>query len=93
MRPRQRPDVRFHGFRHGLPAPTIGLSGAKPKGEKLTSRQAQIVRLIQKGKQTKEIARELGISFGTVKTHLALVYARTGARNRAALAGLGLVAM
>jgi len=49
---------------------------------KLSPRQAEIVRLISRGKTDKEIAAELSISAGTVKTHLRIVFTKLRAHSR-----------
>lgn len=54
-----------------------------PGADALTPRQRQVLAGIARGRQTKEIARELGVSEATVKTHLARACARLGAANRA----------
>ena len=54
----------------------------------LTSRQAEVIRLIARGRSNREVAEELRISPRTVKRHLENVYDRTGARSRAALTAL-----
>jgi DNA-binding NarL/FixJ family response regulator len=48
----------------------------------LTPRQADAYRAAARGLPNKLIARELGISEATVKSHLAAVYAVLGVRNR-----------
>ena len=48
----------------------------------MTTRQAQIVRLILEEKRDKQIARELRLSVPTVRTHLARACARNGAAGR-----------
>jgi DNA-binding NarL/FixJ family response regulator len=50
---------------------------------KLSPRQAQIVRLISRGKTDKEIAADLKVSVATVKTHLRVVFVRLRVRTRA----------
>ena len=52
----------------------------------LTSREADVLRLIAKGLSNAEIGEELFISLGTVKTHLASLQQKVGARNRVELA-------
>lgn len=47
-------------------------------------RQAQIMDLIAAGLSDKEIARELGISHRTVRTHLEKFYKKHGQRRRSA---------
>jgi DNA-binding NarL/FixJ family response regulator len=49
----------------------------------LTKRQCQIVQLIADGQSTAHIARRLGLSTETVRTHTKSVLARLGARDRA----------
>lgn len=48
-----------------------------------TPRQAEIVDLVASGMADKEIARQLGISVSTIRTHLQRLYREIGARNRA----------
>lgn len=48
----------------------------------LTKRQTDVFRSALRGHGNKQIARELGISFTTVATHLVAVYGAIGVRNR-----------
>lgn len=48
----------------------------------LTDRQIDVLRLLVQGKPNKVIARELGLSEGTVKIHLASLYRVLNAANR-----------
>jgi DNA-binding NarL/FixJ family response regulator len=52
------------------------------QSERLTTREYQIALLAARGLANKEIARELGVSDGTVKLHLHKVYQKLGVRNR-----------
>jgi DNA-binding NarL/FixJ family response regulator len=54
--------------------------GAYPS--KLTDRQCQVLELLVQGKVNKLIARDLGISEGTVKIHLASIYEALRVKNR-----------
>ncbi len=54
----------------------------------LTSRQAEVTRLIAQGCSNREVAETLQISSSTVKRHLENVFERTGARSRGALTAL-----
>ncbi len=56
---------------------------AYPGAGALTRRQREVLAAFARGRQTKEIARELGISEATVKTHLARATERLGAATRA----------
>lgn len=55
-------------------------------GAELTGRELEVVRLVARARTNLEIARELFISAGTVKTHIANIQRKTGARNRVAIA-------
>jgi DNA-binding NarL/FixJ family response regulator len=61
-----------------------------PAAGRFTKRQLEVLQLLGQGRSTKEIARDLGLSEGTVKVHLAAIYRGLNARNRTeavALAG------
>jgi DNA-binding NarL/FixJ family response regulator len=53
---------------------------------KLSSREKQIVGLIQEAKSNKEIAYELSLTVGTVKEYLYHVFRKLGVANRTELA-------
>ncbi|GII55015.1 DNA-binding response regulator [Planotetraspora thailandica] len=55
----------------------------KPRPTGLTSREADVLRLIAGGRSNAEIAGELFISEATVKTHINNLFAKTGVRDRA----------
>jgi DNA-binding NarL/FixJ family response regulator len=61
------------------PSPAAGFDA-------LTPRQRDVLAGIVKGLSNKEIARELDIAEGTVKIHLAALFAHFAARNRTELA-------
>jgi DNA-binding NarL/FixJ family response regulator len=52
----------------------------------LTDREEQILATVARGRTNDEIARELHISLSTVKTHIASLMAKLGARNRVEIA-------
>jgi DNA-binding NarL/FixJ family response regulator len=54
--------------------------------EPLTEREEEVVRTVARGRTNVEIADELHISLSTVKTHLASLMTKLGARNRVELA-------
>lgn len=60
-----------------------------PRSE-LTSREQQVLELVEQGYKNKEIANELGIRPGTVKIHLKHIFEKTGVRGRYGLALSGL---
>ncbi|AEV86033.1 LuxR family transcriptional regulator [Actinoplanes sp. SE50] len=61
------------------PAPSTDDGGLSP-------RELEVVRLIARGRTNAEIATELFISVGTVKTHLGSVQSKIGLRNRVEVA-------
>jgi two-component system nitrate/nitrite response regulator NarP len=60
----------------------VGAGAAEP----LSPREAEVVDLVVAGYRNKEIARRLGVTEGTVKTHLHNVYAKLGVTTRTQLA-------
>ena len=59
--------------------PARGIDGLR---KLLTERQIDVMRLLSQGKPNKLIARDLGISEGTVKIHLAAIFRALNVRNR-----------
>ncbi|MGW3495247.1 response regulator transcription factor [Streptomyces sp. NPDC001020] len=49
---------------------------------RLTDREGEVLRLMSAGLTNAEIAQRLGVGSATVKTHVAAVLAKTGARDR-----------
>jgi DNA-binding NarL/FixJ family response regulator len=68
-----------HAVAHGQVPATFGASF-------LTPRQREIFDLIVVGTSNKKIARELGLSQGTVKIHIAKLFRKLGVRRRAGVA-------
>uniref|UniRef100_UPI000ADF3935 response regulator transcription factor n=1 Tax=Aestuariivita boseongensis TaxID=1470562 RepID=UPI000ADF3935 len=63
--------------------PSKDQPGQKPtRIDDLTRREAQVLRLVAKGKQNKIIAEELNLSEHTVKLHIHHVIAKLGVHNR-----------
>lgn len=52
----------------------------------LPPRQRQVLDLVAEGKSNKQIARDLGLSCGTIKVHLALLFKTLGVTTRSAAA-------
>ncbi len=48
----------------------------------LTAREQQVIALVCQGLSNKEVARELGLSEGTVKLHVHSIIVKTGFRSR-----------
>ena len=68
-------------------ATPVATTPAAPLPDGLTSREAEILRLIARGLNNPEIAAELVLSSHTVKTHINRIFAKTGSRDRAAAIG------
>ena len=49
--------------------------------KQLTRRQTQLVQLIQQGFNNKEIAEQLDLTPGTVKTYLSMLYVKLGVKH------------
>ncbi|MEV0414977.1 response regulator transcription factor [Streptomyces sp. NPDC050448] len=62
---------------------------APPADEPLSAREREVLELVAKGTSNREIARALFISEATVKTHLTHVFAKLGAKDRAAAVAVG----
>jgi DNA-binding NarL/FixJ family response regulator len=56
----------------------------------LTSRESQVMELVERGFKNKDIGTNLGIRTGTVKIHLKHIFEKTGIRGRYGLAISGL---
>lgn len=56
----------------------------------LTSREREVLELVEQGLRNKEIAKELGIQPGTVKIHMKHIFEKTGVHGRYGLALNGL---
>jgi DNA-binding NarL/FixJ family response regulator len=67
-----------------------GLRGDRYPRTELTTREQQVLELVEQGFKNKEIATELGIRPGTVKIHLKHIFEKTGIRGRYGLALSGL---
>ncbi|MBK9115199.1 MAG: response regulator transcription factor [Betaproteobacteria bacterium] len=75
------PPRLVHGDARGA---AEGGNGAGGDRLGLTARQYDVLRLLGEGKSNKVIARELGITEGTVKVHLLAVFRALNVRNRTA---------
>lgn len=73
----------LEAFTHGR-----GSGGDPPPQpvEPLTEREEEVLLTVARGRTNAEIAEELFISMSTVKTHLASLMAKVGARNRVEIA-------
>jgi DNA-binding NarL/FixJ family response regulator len=80
--------LRGGGSGESVPAAAIAVA-ARPRAEAaaapLTPRQTQILELIARGRATKQIAFDLGLSVKTVETHRTMIMDRLGIRDVAGL--------
>ena len=58
------------------------------KDFKLTSREAEVLSWLSKGKTNRDIAQILGLSPRTVDKHLEQIYSKLGVENRTAAAAI-----
>jgi DNA-binding NarL/FixJ family response regulator len=75
------PQITVRLLRH-FAKPPGGANPADEPAEPLTDRERDVVRAAARGLTNTEIGTELYLSLSTVKTHLAAVHAKIGARNR-----------
>jgi DNA-binding NarL/FixJ family response regulator len=79
------PQITVRLLRHF--APTVPTpAAAEAPTEPLTERETDVVKAAARGLTNTEIGTELYLSLSTVKTHLAAVQAKIGARNRVEVA-------
>lgn len=64
-------------------AAAVGARDETPAAVDLTARELEVLRLLARGRSNTEIAQELVVELATVKTHVARVLAKLGARDRA----------
>lgn len=70
------PAQALDDYRNGQPP------APKPDASGLTPRQLDVLQLLMRGEPNKLIARELGLTEGTVKIHIAAILRALQARNR-----------
>jgi ATP/maltotriose-dependent transcriptional regulator MalT len=68
---------------NGTPHATPGEDTPEPLAESLSERELEVLTLLASGRPNKEVARDLFVSVGTVKTHTNNIYRKLGVRNRA----------
>jgi DNA-binding NarL/FixJ family response regulator len=83
----------IHKVHSGLPyfpSPVMQTLARRPPNSDLSNRELQILELIVKGHSNKEIAYALGITEGTVKWHVNIIFGRLNVsdRTQAAVAAL-----
>jgi len=59
------------------------LSSRQQRPRHLSTRQCEVLRLLEQGHPNKRISDELGLSLSTVKTHVSAILKALGATNRA----------
>jgi LuxR family maltose regulon positive regulatory protein len=57
-------------------------AGVEPLAEHLSERELEVLRLVAAGMKNAEIAKELFVVVGTIKTHLNSIYRKLGVSSR-----------
>lgn len=76
-----------------VPGDLVGSLGgwySEDAAARLTPREREVRALVEKGRQDKHIAADLGIAVKTVEKHVGTILRKTGARNRTELAAIAL---
>ena len=73
---------RVHGGGRFLPSPVSRALSSRVPNSDLSAREREVLLLIAKGKNNKEIATTLGITEGTVKCHVTMILSRLGVSDR-----------
>ena len=60
-----------------------GQSGSRTRVAELTTRETEVLRLLEQGRSNKEIARALAIGVETVKWYLKNIFVKLGVSTRA----------
>jgi two-component system nitrate/nitrite response regulator NarL len=63
------------------------MNGPTKRLPRLTKRRRQVATLISHGLSNREVAEKLGVTEGTVKTHLHAIYEKLDIHSRTELAG------
>lgn len=74
--------VRVHSGERCIPGNIATRLAERVGGNELTSREFEVLRLIVKGKSNKEIGDQLGISEGTVKSHVNNILSKLNVTDR-----------
>lgn len=80
----------LYDIMRNLPVFPTSFEHRDPESPQLTSRQLAVLRLLQQGMSSKQVAQELRIAEGTVKNHSLAVLRALGAANRAHAVARGL---
>jgi len=79
-----------HGGQRHVPPEIARKLAERLSQPSLTPRELDVLRLLAAGDENKEIAAALGISPGTVKTHVISIFEKLGVNDRKAAAALAL---
>jgi two-component system NarL family response regulator len=74
--------VRVHGGERCIPANIATRLAERVGGNELTAREFEVLKLIVKGRSNKEIGDQLGISEGTVKSHVNNILSKLNVTDR-----------
>jgi len=71
------------GYHRGATAPALSASARIERPAGLTEREAEVVGMLARGMQTKQVAVALGISVKTADRHIQNAYGKIGVSTRA----------
>lgn len=83
----QRRDVvgAIHLAARGMQLAPFELDPGGARWQELTTREAEVLGLLQRGRANSQIASDLHVSVETVRTHVRSIYRKLGVHSRAAL--------
>lgn len=66
-----------------LTEPVLAVGETPPLDEPLSEREMEVLTLLASGRTNREIAHDLFVTVGTIKSHTSNIYGKLGTRNRA----------
>jgi two-component system, NarL family, nitrate/nitrite response regulator NarL len=80
------PEIQYAGPSSSCQPPQLTQTSGLPQTSGLSERELDVLQRLQDGLPNKQIARNLGITEATVKTHVKAILRKTGVQNRTQVA-------